>query len=85
MGELKLMQQAAPGPFRWARELVAVWRAWRAAPASQLRWGMPWLERVLGQPFPGGLLVVGARTNVGKSFWVLELAAALAAVGYPVA
>lgn len=82
------MMQAAPAwPAGWSvvRDLVARWRAWRSSPATALRWGLPWLERRLAPPYPGGLLVVGARTNNGKSYFVLELAVALAVAGFPVA
>lgn len=74
-------------PAGWSvvRDLVARWRAWRAQGAATLRWGLPWLERKLAPPYPGGLLVVGARTNHGKSYFVLELAVALAVAGQAVA
>jgi hypothetical protein len=90
MRQLEAVQprHAPPAPvglFAVAGWLVGVWRRWRATPAAQLCWGLPWLERKLGAPFPGAVLIVGARTNVGKSFWVLELAATLAALGQRVA
>ncbi len=62
-------------------ELVGEWERWRRSTATKLRWGLPWLARRLPDPSPGSLLVVGARTNTGKSFFVLELASAQAAAG----
>jgi hypothetical protein len=64
--------------------LATEWSEWDRAPrtAASVRWGMPWVEAALGDsPMPGSTVVIGADSNVGKTFFTLELLRALAGSG----
>lgn len=63
--------------------LAAEWTEWDRAPKTEhsVRWGLPWLETALGSPMPGSTLVVGADSNVGKTFFTLELLRGMAQSG----
>lgn len=57
-------------------------RAHAAVPVStSLQWGLPWLRDRLPPPFPGQLIVLGAATNVGKTFLSLSMARGFAEQG----
>ena len=64
--------------------LAAEWSEWDRAPRteSSVRWGLPWVEAALGEsPTPGSTVVLGADSNVGKTFFTLELLRGLAQHG----
>lgn len=63
--------------------LATEWREWSSKPQpGTVRWGVPWVERAIGQrPMPGATVVVAADSNVGKSFFTLELLRSFAASG----
>ena len=58
-----------------SEQLAVAWESWDRSPKPRsVRWRMPWLERDLGDgPTPGSTIVVGADSNVGKTFFALEL------------
>lgn len=58
---------------------VGAYRQWRDAPATnrKVEFGDHWVSRAFGSFRAGTMLVVGARTNVGKSQFLLGLATAL--------
>lgn len=60
------------------------WLEWdrQPKPAGMARWGLPWVESAIGRgPVPGTTVVVGARTNVGKGWFTLELLRGMAESG----
>lgn len=64
--------------------LAAEWSEWDRAPRteSSVRWGLPWVEASLGEsPMPGSTVIIGADSNVGKTFFTLELLRSLAQSG----
>lgn len=69
--------------MRAAGELVSLWRTHRerGRQYTAWEWGIPWLDEHLGQPTPGDFIVVGARTNVGKSYLTLGALASVASSG----
>lgn len=66
-----------------SEDLATRWREWEAAPKSHgCAWGIPWVERAIGHaPMPGSVVLVGADSNVGKTFFALELLRNFAASG----
>lgn len=67
-----------------SQALAAEWTTWDRAPRTEasVRWGLPWIEAALGEaPMPGSTVVVGADSNVGKTFFMLELLRAMADSG----
>lgn len=72
--------------LRSSESLATGWREWTRSPrVSSCRWGIAWLEAALGADVvPGSTVVVGARTNVGKGYFSLELLRGMAESG-PVA
>lgn len=54
-------------------DLAKASRGSKAEPQAAT-WGLPWLERRLPAPMPGSLTIVGAGTNVGKTYAALMLA-----------
>lgn len=64
--------------------LAAEWSEWDRAPRTEstVRWGLPWVEAALGDsPMPGSTVIIGADSNVGKTFFTLELLRGLAQSG----
>jgi replicative DNA helicase len=61
-------------------ELAGDWERYRTA-ASRFTYGWGWLDDAIGGPLPGSLTVVGAYTNIGKSFFVLGALSLMAHVG----
>jgi hypothetical protein len=69
-------------PIR-SEDLAQQWDDWEVAEHPEgVRWGIPWIEAAVGShAMPGTTVVVGARQNVGKSFFTLELLHAMAESG----
>lgn len=65
--------------FRRLAELVGAWRAHATVPT--VRFGHPWLDRHLRTAGPGDVVVVAARTNVGKSMLTLHMLHDVAVAG----
>lgn len=64
-------------------ELAKRWDSWEREPKpNACRWGIPWVERALGpSPMPGSTVIVGAGSNVGKTFFSLALLRGMAESG----
>lgn len=59
-----------------ARTAARAWSQWREADhGARVSWGWPCLQAALGDILPGSLVVVGAATNMGKTFFKLGMAA----------
>lgn len=66
-------------PFNAA---IRTWNDWRKADHGQaVTWGQPWLDEALGKLMPGAVAVIGAATNMGKTFFMLGMAHGAADAG----
>lgn len=65
-------------------DLATQYEAWTAAEhPGAVSWGEEWIARALGEPLvaPGTTVVVGARPNIGKGYFTMQLLRGFAASG----
>lgn len=80
--QLRTLDQMGRGMIPSMAEIVdRYWEMMDIEQGTPVSWGIPGLDRMTGGMLPGQLIVVGARTGIGKSALAISVAHAMARAG----